>query len=500
MRNITHLLLLGITLSLALNGCGPNPSPAGNLNSLSGIVIDVDSSKAVSDVYLAIYENDKIIQSTMSEKDGQFAITGLPKGTYTLISSKEGFTTSTQQILKPEDETAAVMLFLRRLSPAVPIGNKGGTLSITDGRASLTVPSGALEDETSLSMTALPLTPLNSLGEDSQFFYLGVYLQPDGLVFSQPVTITFELPILLPDSVELPLWLYDSETDTKPESFALTIGESGRTAQGMITHFSLAILGLPLNYTSVSGPGFPPSIPVPPTFLPIRAPTLPPIPVPAPGEGGEEQGDECSNGESRLKSVEEQEDSINLPTRKENLCDGTCKLYREELSTKYLVFTPEYCENNEWVELPEVRVITRIEVKREDIGLEPCDPEETCPTIYEGKPFYTQKTTICSCSGCDEIRFIAEIVVDVGGNVSGVLRDVGTGYEFISALKGTRELITGENKIGPGNCGHYTTIKLQAHLSNNNQKFEGILEETHTPGDCRMDNCDGTYTFSLDRK
>ena len=99
MRNITHLLLLGITLSLVLNGCGPNPSPAGNLNSLSGIVIDVDSSKAVSDVYLAIYENDKIIQSTMSEKDGQFAITGLPKGTYTLISSKEGFTTSTQQIL-----------------------------------------------------------------------------------------------------------------------------------------------------------------------------------------------------------------------------------------------------------------------------------------------------------------------------------------------------------------------------------------------------------------
>jgi hypothetical protein len=116
---------------------------------------------------------------------------------------------------------------------------------------------------------------------------------------------------------------------------------------------------------------------------------------------------------------------------------------------------------------------------------------------YEGVVSYIDSTDICTCSGCDGRIFDAKVTIDVNGDISGVLWP---GSRLSINFTGTREIITGEIMVGPNNCNAYITESLLAKLSTDNQKYEGSLVYTATPGNCQFDNCDGTYTFSLDRK
>lgn len=72
------------------------------------------------------------------------------------------------------------------------IGPDGGTISTTDGSVTIDVPSGALNDDTSLSITetntSFELT--TSLGKNG-FALFGVSIQPEGLEFNTPITIIF---------------------------------------------------------------------------------------------------------------------------------------------------------------------------------------------------------------------------------------------------------------------------------------------------------------------
>jgi len=76
-------------------------------------------------------------------------------------------------------------------SAGVSIGADGGTISTPDGSVTIIVPSGAVGDDTSLSITetgtSYELT--TNLGKGIALF--GVSIQPEGLVFNTPVTIIF---------------------------------------------------------------------------------------------------------------------------------------------------------------------------------------------------------------------------------------------------------------------------------------------------------------------
>ena len=73
------------------------------------------------------------------------------------------------------------------------IGPDGGVISTPDGSVTITVPPGALDDDTSLSITDSGNGALyeltTNLGQGIALF--GVTIQPDGQVFNVPVTITF---------------------------------------------------------------------------------------------------------------------------------------------------------------------------------------------------------------------------------------------------------------------------------------------------------------------
>ena len=78
-------------------------------------------------------------------------------------------------------------------------GQEGGTLTSDDGKLTITIPSEALDEDTEISVASVPIEDLPQELLDLAGEYSGVdpedsaySLQPDGLEFSQPITITFE--------------------------------------------------------------------------------------------------------------------------------------------------------------------------------------------------------------------------------------------------------------------------------------------------------------------
>lgn len=67
------------------------------------------------------------------------------------------------------------------------IGSTGGTLT-TDNNVSLIIPSGALQQDTEISVTSLKGDTFDELG------IIGARLEPDGLIFNIPAIIRFPLP------------------------------------------------------------------------------------------------------------------------------------------------------------------------------------------------------------------------------------------------------------------------------------------------------------------
>jgi hypothetical protein len=70
-------------------------------------------------------------------------------------------------------------------------GSGGGTLATENGDVSITIPSGALDTETSISITdtGASYQLITNLGGALAVF--GVSIQPNGLVFNTPITIVF---------------------------------------------------------------------------------------------------------------------------------------------------------------------------------------------------------------------------------------------------------------------------------------------------------------------
>ena len=79
-------------------------------------------------------------------------------------------------------------------SAGCSIGSEGGTCSTPDGSVTITVPLGALDDETSLSIseTGTSYEVTTNLGNGTALF--GVNIQPEGYVFNVPITIEFAWP------------------------------------------------------------------------------------------------------------------------------------------------------------------------------------------------------------------------------------------------------------------------------------------------------------------
>ena len=114
---------------------------------------------------------------------------------------------------------------------------------------------------------------------------------------------------------------------------------------------------------------------------------------------------------------------------------------------------------------------------------------------YVGEQSYADKTSICTCPTCGNIELQARIIISEDGFVTGELTPL------MPSFSGTRDNITGTiTDDETNNCNALCTSTLTAKLTNDDQTFIGIVDESCTPGDCEFNNCVGTYTFSLNKK
>ena len=76
---------------------------------------------------------------------------------------------------------------------ATPVEDEGRTVTSDDGKLTLEIPPGALDEEIAISITAVPLEELPEELHLLRGAGTGYRLEPDGLTFSKPVTVTLEL-------------------------------------------------------------------------------------------------------------------------------------------------------------------------------------------------------------------------------------------------------------------------------------------------------------------
>jgi hypothetical protein len=124
------------------------------------------------------------------------------------------------------------------------VGVSGGTVATETG-ATLTVPYGAVDSPTTVTITT---TDLAAPGAQSAVYEFG----PEGTVFAAPVTVTLPLP----DGVEFGTVYWSRLGD--PNTFdpiGGTIDLAARTITAETFHFSLGYIGQPSGTRTVSGGG-----------------------------------------------------------------------------------------------------------------------------------------------------------------------------------------------------------------------------------------------------
>jgi len=134
------------------------------------------------------------------------------------------------------------------------MGPNGGTVTSSDGNASVRVPPGALSQKTVITVAPVSNPPSGNIGTAYEF-------GSDGITFSQPVTITIKY-----DEANIPSGI--SELDLKLGNFVnngwqqvtgSTIDRATNTVSGTTTSFSIygviAEIGAPIVWQIIPGNG-----------------------------------------------------------------------------------------------------------------------------------------------------------------------------------------------------------------------------------------------------
>ncbi len=113
------------------------------------------------------------------------------------------------------------------------IGSNGGTLSSADGKLTVTIPSGALPSNTTISIQ--PISNEGPLG-----LGMGYRLAPEGISFQQPITLTFTYDeALLDNTHEDFLWIITQADDNSWNAVMKSeVNTSANTVTVTTTHFS----------------------------------------------------------------------------------------------------------------------------------------------------------------------------------------------------------------------------------------------------------------------
>jgi len=139
---------------------------------------------------------------------------------------------------------AAVGFYFFILPPPYRVAEREGTIGrsggcVYDGSANVTIPEGALDSDTKITVKTLNETMLPTSPPPFTELLGATSFGPDGLRFKTNVTITIPLNESKTAGTLLPLFVYNASSGVFIETDVMaTVNPSGRTASTNITHFS----------------------------------------------------------------------------------------------------------------------------------------------------------------------------------------------------------------------------------------------------------------------
>jgi hypothetical protein len=176
-----------------------------------------------------------------------------------LASSPDIFGTLTFPVRPPPNTPGEALL----------LADLGGTIRSRDGTASVSVPAGALSEDTTISIQPVFGADL-PIVSGRRVFGAATSL-PDGLVFLTPVTVAIPLARALPPGAVLSLQEVDPSTgDLLGSAGVAIVDESGIAALGTVSHFSTHAVMSPTDGAGAE----PPLPPETPSGVPVPAPTV----------------------------------------------------------------------------------------------------------------------------------------------------------------------------------------------------------------------------------
>jgi hypothetical protein len=143
-------------------------------------------------------------------------------------------------------------------APVAPPGqarieaSRGGSVESVDGTVSLSVPPGALPADTTISVERLDPTRL-TLPPDDGYTLAALRLEPSGISFAQPLTVTLPLRSWEPPGTEVPVLVLDEATGAlAPTGSVASVDASGLAATASIGHFSVLVIRRAMTTTEIA--------------------------------------------------------------------------------------------------------------------------------------------------------------------------------------------------------------------------------------------------------
>jgi len=123
---------------------------------------------------------------------------------------------------------------------AQEIGSAGGTIE-TESGIKVEIGNGSLTESKQITVEPVPEEEFaNVILSDGKQLLGAIDFGPDGLVFEQPITVTFPLDVYVDPDMVLPIYSRDDDEDTFVDSGSTCIvGSDGMTCTGEISHFSV---------------------------------------------------------------------------------------------------------------------------------------------------------------------------------------------------------------------------------------------------------------------
>lgn len=254
--------------SLVLTGCGccswfkptPTPRPTAtprptpipptptkeSLGAVSGGVFDADTGQGLDEVWVAVHGTSL---GDTTDTSGLYVIHNVPLGAHDVVVDSDDHVFNAKEVSLDMAGTRAVDdIFLTQLAPPERIDDDdGGYIVAPDGRTTVYVPPGALPRPTDISITPIRrVEDLPAPPPPGRPVLAMLDLRPDGMTFSKPVEIAFDLPPRpkYREGDELDILQFNKAALTwdYPPAGIATVNPDEVTATGELSHFSIFIL------------------------------------------------------------------------------------------------------------------------------------------------------------------------------------------------------------------------------------------------------------------